>query len=100
MATTKKYDVAVKTGSYTDRDGNEKARYENVGTVLQTDKGPFMLLKRSFNPAGVPFKDGGDTIMLSFFEPKDGQGNSQNNSPNPQKGAQNGPPPSFDDAPF
>ena len=69
MANTKKYDVAVKTGSYM-KDGQEKARYENVGTVWEGDNGPYLVMKRTFNPAGVPFKDGSDSIFLSLFEPR------------------------------
>lgn len=64
-------DLAVKTGSYTDRNGQTKGRYENVGSILQMDDGSKMLLlKRSFNPAGVPFKEGSDQIIISMFDPK------------------------------
>lgn len=73
MPATKLYDLAVKTGSYTDRaSGAEKGRYQNVGSVLQLDDGSKMiLLNRTFNPAGVPFKDGSDQIVISMFNPKD-----------------------------
>lgn len=65
-------DLAVKTGSYTDRSGETKVRYENVGSILQMDDGSkMMLLKRSFSPAGVPFKDGSDQIIISLFDPKE-----------------------------
>lgn len=67
---TKKYDVAVKTGSY-EKDGETKNRYENVGSIFQGEHGPYLVLKRSFNPAGVPFKEGSDSILLSLFEPKE-----------------------------
>lgn len=69
--THKLKDLAVKTGSYTDRNGQEKGRYENVGSILQMDDGSKMLLlKRSFNPAGVPHKEGSDQIIISMFDPK------------------------------
>lgn len=72
MAAKKIYDLAVSTRRYTDRDGNEKSAYENVGSVLEMDDGGRMiLLKRSFNPAGIPFKDGSDQIIISMFVPKD-----------------------------
>ena len=72
MAAKKVYDLAVSTRRYTDSEGNEKSAYENVGSVLEMDDGGRMiLLKRSFNPAGVPFKDGGDQIIISMFVPKD-----------------------------
>lgn len=68
-------DLAVKTGSYTDRLGQTKGRYENVGSILQMDDGSKMLLlKRSFNPAGVPFKEGSDQIIISMFDPKERDG--------------------------
>lgn len=65
----KKYDVAVKTGTYL-KDGQEKSRYEQVGTIWEGDNGPYLVMKRTFNPAGVPFKDGSDSIFLSLFEPR------------------------------
>lgn len=83
MAAKKIYDLAVSTRRYTDRDGNEKPAYENVGSVLEMDDGGRMILmKRTFNPAGVPFKDGSDHILISMFVPKekDGQQSSHNES--------------------
>ena len=72
MAAKKVYDLAVSTRRYTDSNGKEKSAYENVGSVLEMDDGGKMiLLKRSFNPAGVPFKDGSDQIVISMFVPKD-----------------------------
>ena len=72
MAAKKIYDLAVATRRYNDRDGKEKSSYENVGSVLEMDDGGRMiLLKRSFNPAGVPFKDGSDQVVISMFVPKD-----------------------------
>lgn len=72
MAAKKLYDLAVKTGSYTDRNGEEKGRWKNIGSVLQMDDGgKVILIDRSFNPAGVPFREGSDQIMVSMFPPKD-----------------------------
>lgn len=67
---TKKYDLAVKVGSY-EKNGETKNRYENIGAVFQGDNGPYLVLKRSFNPAGVPFKEGSDSIIVSCFTPQD-----------------------------
>jgi len=70
--THKTHDLAVKTGTYTDRQGNEKGRWKNVGSVLETnDGGRVIILDRTFNPAGVPNPEGRDTVMLSMFEPKE-----------------------------
>lgn len=80
MANRKVYDAAVKTGSYM-KDGQEKNRYENVGTVWEGDNGLYLVMKRTFNPAGVPFKDGSDSIFVSLFEPRnDDQKPRQGNS--------------------
>ena len=72
MATKKVYDLAVKTGSYTDSNGKEKGRYQNVGSVLEKDDGgKFIILERWFNPAGVVNPENKGSVILSMFEPKD-----------------------------
>src|SRR3546814_3924730 len=65
----KLYDVVATVGSYTDRSGNENRRYENVGVMMEGDKGPYLMLKRTFNLAGVP--SARDTVLLSLYEPQD-----------------------------
>jgi len=68
----KVYDLAVKTGSYTNAQGEEKNRYTNIGAIMEgKDGSQFMMINRHFNPAGVPFKEGSDTIMVSMFAPRD-----------------------------
>ncbi len=84
----KLYDLACKVGSYTNRNGEEKARWQNIGAVLETkDGGKVILIDRTFNPAGVPVEPGRDQIMVSMFKPKeqDGQPPSEH-----QQGKQNG----------
>lgn len=58
--------LSVKTGEYT-KDGATKGRYENIGVLWEGDSGMYITLKRTFNPAGAPFKDGSDAIMVSVF---------------------------------
>ncbi len=71
----KKYDLSVKTGEYTDSQGQTKGRYMNIGVMMETDKGPYILLNRTFNPAGVPGNSDRDNIIVSLFEPRqEGQG--------------------------
>lgn len=65
----KLYDLAVKTGSYTDSSGSTKNRYENIGFVLEGEDGPYLMLKRTFNPAGLTSDR--DTIIVSMFKPRD-----------------------------
>ena len=73
----KLYDLAVKTGQYTTPSGESKAVWQNVGSVFEGNNGgQFILLARWFNPAGVPDLSGkgGDSVILSCFEPRqDGQ---------------------------
>jgi len=71
------YELAVKTGSYTDREGNEKGRWENIGHIHTSQDGRwYVTLKRTFNPAGVPPREGDDRVFVSCFEPKQGRGDS------------------------
>ena len=66
----KKYEVVARIGSYTDSQGQEKGRFENVGVVIQNKNGGFnLLLKKTFNPAGLATPDQ-ESVILSLFEPK------------------------------
>jgi hypothetical protein len=69
-----KYNLAVKTGSYVDRSGQTKNKWQNVGVMLEGKYGPYILLNKWFNPAGID--SDGDSISVSLFEPKprDNQG--------------------------
>jgi len=66
----KKYDLAVKVGSY-QKDGETKNRYQNVGAVIDGERGPYILLERWFNPAGVPNPEDRSNVIISMFEPRD-----------------------------
>jgi hypothetical protein len=71
MANYKRWkDLAVKVGSFQAANGDTKNRYENVGAVLRDGQELMILLKPTFNPAGVPREAGRDTIVLSLFDPK------------------------------
>lgn len=76
MASRKIKDLAVKVGSYTDRNsGQDKSKFENVGALMQSDDGSmFVMLKRTFNPAGVPGQDGRESLLISAFDPRPPQG--------------------------
>jgi hypothetical protein len=94
----KLYDLAVAVGSYTNKSGDEKKRWKNIGSVVQTkDGGKVILIDRTFNPAGVPVEDGRDQIMISMFEPKEeGSGNNaskpaQKQAPSSQAGGYGDP---------
>jgi hypothetical protein len=62
----KTHDLAVKVGTY-EKEGQIRNRYENVGIIMAGDNGGrFILLKKTFNPAGVE-TDGKDTVLISAF---------------------------------
>lgn len=63
----KTHDLAVKVGEY-EKDGQKKNRYQNVGAIMEGDKGPFILLEKTFNPAGI--QDGKNSVLISMFEVK------------------------------
>ena len=66
----KKYDLVVKVGEYTDGQGQTKGRFKNVGVMMEGQNGPYILLDRTFNPAGVSGNDGRESIIVSLYEPK------------------------------
>ena len=87
MATKKIKDLAVKIGTY-EKGGETKNRYINIGCILEKDDGgKFMLLERTFNPAGVPNPEGKETLLVSMFD-VNGEKNQAGNS-QPQKQASN-----------
>lgn len=64
-------ELAVKAGEYTNRNGETKARWVNIGRVMKMDDGgTFALIDRHFNPAGIEVEPGRDSIMVSMFDPK------------------------------
>ena len=72
----KMYDLAVKTGEY-QKDGKTKNRYQNIGSILENDNGQFMILDRTFNPAGVPNPDNKSSVIVSMFKADRDSGNKK-----------------------
>ncbi|RBO91882.1 hypothetical protein [Pseudochrobactrum asaccharolyticum] len=82
MASKKIRDLLVKVGSYTDRNtGQEKSRWKNVGALMQNEENGevsyFIMLDKTFNPAGVPDKDNRESILISAFVPQDRNASQQ-----------------------
>lgn len=74
MGAKKVKELGVKTGSYT-VNGEEKARWKNVGSMMKGDDGSyFLLLDTTFNPAGVPNPDNRDNVLISVFDLRDESG--------------------------
>jgi len=77
----KVYDLAIKTGEYTDNQGQTKGRYTKLGVVMSgSDGGQFMLLEPQIDIAGCLMLQNNmavargaparDSVMVSMFEPK------------------------------
>lgn len=84
---TKTHDITVVVGEYKDREGNVKKRYQSVGALMQGDNGPYIMLAKWFNPAGVVDARGGESILLSCFEPRQAQHAPQQRNIAPQSQA-------------
>lgn len=80
MASKKIRDLVVKVGEYQDRNtGQTKGRFENIGALMEGEgqngeKSLFIMLKRTFNPAGVPGQDARESILVSCYVPQDQRG--------------------------
>jgi len=67
---SKLYEITVVSGKYTNKDGQEKSRYINIGSVVETKKGPMLKLDV------IPLMDGGwnGWAYLNTPKTKDDQG--------------------------
>lgn len=101
MPAKKIKDIAVKTGEYQDRSSGEtKGRYLNVGALMKNEDGSvFILLQRTFNPAGVNSER--DTVLLSCFDLREqGEGGGDKPPASRPSAARGGAPAMDDDIPF
>ena len=79
-------DLAVKTGTYTNQQGEEKGQWQNVGALMKGDDGnEFIILKRWFNPAGLPNPDNRDSVIVSCFKDDKGGQSQPPQQPQPQR---------------
>jgi hypothetical protein len=46
---------------------NGETSWKQCGVVVEKEGKRFILLDRSFNPAGIPTRDGSDSIMVSMI---------------------------------
>ena len=74
----KKFDLVVKVGEY-QKDGQTKARTVKVGVVMENDKGMYIIMDRTFNPAGVPNPDNKESIFISMYDAKPNDGYAAHN---------------------
>ena len=75
----KKYDLCVKM-SYTDKNGDTKTSWENVGVMMENGNGPYILIKPWVNFAGFPRDEGRSNLIVSLFEHKENEQRSSRNS--------------------
>ena len=78
------YEVTVKAGTY-QKDGQEKVRYQRIGSVIETKKGNMLKLDQ------MPLVEGGWSGWAYLFEPKEGDQKFA-----PKKQADDGFPPDDD----
>lgn len=79
MAMKKTHDAVYAGEKYTDRDGNEKTRYVNVGSLFARDDGS-MTLKLEALPIGF-------NGWINFYEPKPKDGEQRQERSRPQRAA-------------
>ena len=75
----KKYDLCVRI-SYTDKNGDTKTSWENVGVMMENGNGPYLLIKPWVNFAGFPRDEGRSHLIVSVFEHKETEQRSNRNS--------------------
>lgn len=68
----KKYDLCVRM-SYTDKNGDTKTTWENVGVMMENGNGPYLLIKPWVNFAGFPREEGRSHLIVSLFEHKESE---------------------------
>jgi hypothetical protein len=81
----KMYDLVVKVGEYTDGQGHKKGRFQNIGAMMEGKDGgaPFLMLAKWFSPAGVTdfSGKGGESVLISCYEPKGADGQASQDKP-------------------
>jgi hypothetical protein len=94
MAMKKTHDAVYAGEKYTDKDGNEKTRYVNVGVLFTRDDGS-LTMKLEAIPVGF-------NGWINFYEPKPQEGGGKGERERPQRtgggNARGGAP--DDDIPF
>ena len=88
MSARPTHDIAVKVGSYTGQDGNEKGRWLRIGTVFRHDDGGTSI-KLDAIPVGVPDWDGWCSVFKREQRDQQGQGQNQNTNNNRNRNSQN-----------
>ena len=75
----KKYDLCIRM-SYTDKNGDTKTSWENIGVMMENGNGPYILIKPWINFAGFPREEGRSHLIVSLFEHKETEQRSSRNT--------------------
>lgn len=95
----KKYDLAVKTGTYKAQDGTDKGRYETLGEIHPGRDGGYFARINAFRMLGIAMAAvarGDDSVLVSLFTPTGTQATAPN-STGPTSYAPPSAPESYDD---
>lgn len=76
----KMYNLKVKNGTYM-KDGEERTNYVSCGVVLKGEYGPYIIMDKTFNPAGVETEPGKTGISISMFKDEPRQAAPQQAAP-------------------
>lgn len=63
-------DLAVVKSTYTNKQGEEKKVWLNIGQVHEHEGREYITLDPTINLAALPRKQGDDRLFVSMFEPK------------------------------
>jgi hypothetical protein len=70
----KKQRICAKVETYTDREGNAKNKYTEIGVIMQGERGPYVLLDPGVNLAGLLLQQNAinhemrNRLMCSVFD--------------------------------
>ena len=103
--------LVIKTGEYTNGQGETKGEYTRVGVMMDGDNGPYLLLDPCVNLAGcltkqnmMNHKNGKqvrDSLLVSVFEDENSQQQGGQRPPQQQQPQQHGGQDNFNnDVPF
>ena len=95
-------DIAVVVGTY--RQGNEtKFKWKTVGALIENNGKQYIMLDRTFNPAGVYVesgREGSDQCVMSLFEPQERRAEGSPSAPRSTKAPRNFHEDDLGDIPF
>lgn len=89
--------LVARTGTYTDKEGNEKGEYTKIGVILSNDNGEYALIDPTVNLAGVLIKQrilnpqkAGDSVMCGMYDDSQQQGGQRQQGGGQQQNQQGG----------